>query len=197
LHPSAALIVWVAAVVGVQYLDSHGLMLMALAMLLFTRSMFHRWWGYVRRARWLLLTLWVVLAYNTPGDALLGLSWAPTYEGMADAGLQAVRLMLMLGFLAWLFECLGRDGLVSGLWGVLRPLRALGLDTERLVVRLSLVLDNLQTPQKKGAWKTMLEALPDEHEGVEMVHLMLPVWAARDTLMVGLAILGILGAMWL
>lgn len=197
LHPSAALIVWVSAVVGVQYLGSHGLLAMALVALFFSRSMFRRWWGYVRRARWLLLTLWLVLAYNTPGEALLDLPWAPTYEGVADAGLQAVRLLLILGFLAWLFERIGRDGLVSGLWGLLRPFGALGVDSERLVVRLSLVLDNLQSPPEKGAWKAMLDTMPNEGEGVEMVHLMLPIWARRDTLMVGLAILGFLAAVWL
>jgi hypothetical protein len=95
--------------------------------------------------RWLLLTLWLILAYNTPGEAWRDLAWAPTYEGIAEANLQAARLVAMLLLcLAWLFARLGREGMVGGLWGLLQPAQARGPGYRALVVRLSLVLDNLQ-----------------------------------------------------
>ena len=74
----------------------------------------------LRRARWLLLTLWLILAYNTAGEAYADIPWAPTYEGLSEASLHAVRLIVMLGCLSWLFVRLGRDGLLAGLWGVLQ-----------------------------------------------------------------------------
>lgn len=184
LHPSSALIVWLAGVLATQFLGYAGLGLLAAGLLLSRRQSARPWLAYVRRARWLLLTLWLILAYNTPGEAVADLAWAPTYEGMAEASLQAARLVMMLGCLAWLFSHLGRDGLVDALWGILRPFRRLGLDTSRLVIRLSLVLENLQATPEKGAWKKMLAGDPDFAGGPDVLYLSQPLWAARDTLLV-------------
>jgi hypothetical protein len=197
LHPSSALIVWLAGVLAVQFLGYGGLALLALLMLLSRPRLSRPWAGYVRRARWLLLTLWLILAYNTPGEALADLAWAPTYEGMAEASLQAVRLITMLGCLAWLFDHLGRDGLVDALWGLLRPFRKFGLDTGRLVIRLSLVMENLQSPPEKGAWKKMLAADPAFAGGPDVLHLSQPLWATRDTAVVLLAAALLLGVVLL
>ncbi|MGE5469467.1 MAG: hypothetical protein ACM3X0_01585 [Bacteroidota bacterium] len=198
MHPSTALIAWLVAVLAAQFVGYPGLGVLATGMLISRPELRRPWQAYIRRARWLLLTLWLILAYNTPGEAMADLAWAPTYEGMAEANLQAARLITMLGCLAWLFAHLGRDGLVSALWGLLRPLRALGLDSGRLVVRLSLVLENLQSPPEKGAWKKMLAA--DHHlmaGGPEVLHFSQPTWAGRDTLIVVAALGFLLGAILL
>jgi hypothetical protein len=78
---------------------------------------------------------------------------------------------------------------------LLRPCRAIGVDTERLVVRLSLVLDNLQKPQQKGAWRHMLGRQAGPANGPDILHLALPRWAARDSLLAGLVVLGLLGVL--
>jgi energy-coupling factor transporter transmembrane protein EcfT len=194
LHPSCALIIWLAAVLGVQFVGYVGLGVLIGAALLLTPALTGRWWSYVWRAKWLLLTLWLILAYNTPGEALHDLAWAPTYEGMAEADLQAARLVTMLACLAWLFLRLGHEGMIAGLWGLLQPVRLLGLDVERVVVRLSLVLENLQEPPEKGAWKRMLAAQPSVPSGQESLHLSLTPWMFRDTLLVALSGLGLIGA---
>lgn len=196
-HPSSALLVWLAGILASQGLGYGGLAGMALLLGLSNRQVFAPWLQYLRRARWLLLTLWLILAYNTPGEAFQELPWAPTYEGMNEASLQAVRLAVMLGLLAWLFVRLGRDGLVSGLWGLMRPFAALGLDTTRLVVRLSLVLDNLQTAHAKGAWKKMLAGEPGFAGGPAALHLALPQWTGGDSLIVAAAALALAGAVLL
>lgn len=193
LHPSCALIVWLAAVVGAQFVGYAGLAVLAVAALALAPHSVQRWLAYVRRARWLLLTLWLILAYNAPGEAWLDLPWAPTYEGMDEASVQAVRLLVMLLWLAWLFAGQGRDGLVSGLWGLLRPCRSFGLQADRLVVRLSLVLDNLQTPQEKGAWRHMLLAHAHFAEGPASLGLLVVRWAPRDSLVVLGCIAGLVG----
>jgi len=194
LHPSTALIAWLAAVLAVQFVGYAGLAIMALAVLFSPFSVSRSWGFNIYRARWLLLTLWLILSYNTPGEAVMGASWAPTYEGIADANLQAMRLVLMLGFLAWLSIRLGRDGLVSALWGVLQPLQVLRVDTQRLVIRLSLVLANLQTPQEKGSWRRMMAADAPLKDGPNVVHVALPRWAAVDTLIVVAAAAILIGA---
>lgn len=193
MHPSCALIVWLAAVVGAQFVGYTGLALLAVLALGWAPRCVYRWLAYVRRARWLLLTLWLILAYNAPGEAWLDKPWAPTYEGMAEASQQAVRLLVMLLWLAWLFTGQGREGLVSGLWGLLRSCRRFGFAADRLVVRLSLVLDNLQTPQEKGAWRRML--LTDAHfaEGPASLDLVVVPWALGDSLVVLGCIAGLAG----
>ena len=197
LHPTTALIAWLAAVLATQFLAYAGLGLLVVGLLLARPTLWRAWLAYVGRGRWLLLSLWLILAYNTPGEALADLPWAPTYEGLAEASLQASRLIAMLGCLAWLFDHLGRDGLVSALWGLLRPLQGLGLDSARLVVRLSLVLENLQATPGKGAWKKMLAGDPDFAGGPDVLHLSQPLWAARDTLLVAASAALLLGAVLL
>lgn len=180
MHPSTTLIAWLSAVLSLQFLGYAGLGWLALAMLISLPSIVRPWLAYIRRARWLLLVLWFILAYNTPGEAFQGFAWAPTYEGVAEANLHALRLLLMLGCLAWLFNRLGHDVLLSGLWGLLLPLRWLGLDIERLLVRLALVLESLQSPPERGAWKQMLHVQPDFSSGPEVLQLNLPAWHLWD-----------------
>ena len=183
LHPSSALIAWFAALVAVQSLDYPGLSACAVLLML-VPGVAQPWLCFVRRARWLLATLWLILAYNTPGEAYADIVWAPTYEGLAEASVHAVRLIVMLGCLSWLFVRLGRDGLLAGLWGVLQPWRYFGLDTERLVVRLSLVLESLKTPQEKGAWRKILLAEPDFADGANSIKFASAVWTGRDSLLI-------------
>ena len=197
MHPSSALIIWLAAVLGVQFLAYLGLALLCAGALLLAPGAATRWLAYARRARWLLLTLWLILAFNTPGEAFHDLAWAPTYEGVAEANLQAVRLLAILACLAWVFERLGHDGMVAGLWGLLQPVRKAGLDVERIVVRLSLVLENLQTPPAKGEWKRMLAVDNSAVEGREVLHLSLIPWVLRDTLLVAASAIGLMGVVLL
>ena len=188
MHPSTALIVWLVAVLASQFIGYAGLALLALGLLVSLPKAASLWLGYARRARFLILTLWLIMAYNTPGEAVYDLAWMPTYEGIAEADRHAVRLLVMLGCVAWLFGSLGRDGLVSGLWGLLQPLRRLGVDIRGAVVRLSLVLENLQAAQHKGAWRRMLEVEAVVPPGPHHVHLVLPHWRWVDSLTVGGAI---------
>jgi hypothetical protein len=194
LHPSALLLAWLSVVILVQFVNYAALAVLVLAVLL-QRDLWGPWWAYVRRSRWLLLSLWLILAYNTPGEAWLDSAWAPTLEGMAEANLHAVRLVLMLGCLAWLFARLGSSGLLSGLWGLLRGGRRLGLDTERLVVRIALVLGNLATSTAdRRHWRQMLERMPDPHLGASTVTIEQPIWQLRDHCLVALAWVSLLGA---
>ncbi|MBS1144466.1 MAG: hypothetical protein H6R14_1872 [Proteobacteria bacterium] len=197
MHPSCALIIWLAAVVGVQFVGYAGLAVLVVVAVLLTPRLVSRWWAYVWRARWLLLSLWLILAYNTPGEAVRDLAWAPTFEGMTEANLQAARLVAMLACVAWLFLRLGHDGMIAGLWGLLQPVRCMGLDIERVVVRLSLVLEHLQSPPEKGAWRRMLAAQPLPAAGQAVLHLRLTPWALRDTLLAAASGLILMGAAWL
>lgn len=181
MHPTAVLLAWLFAVLAAQYLAYAGLSVLVLVALVAKPQARPLLVQFAKRGRWLFLSLWLILAYGKPGEAVADLAWGPTLEGMAEANLQACRLLAVLACLSWLFAHLGRDGLVSALWGALRPLASLGLDVERLVVRLSLVLDHLKQPLPAGAWKSFLlmENQPEPRKTV--LHLSLPVWTRLDT----------------
>lgn len=139
---------------------------------------------FAKKSRWLLLMLWLVFAYGKPGEALFQLDWAPTLEGIAEANPHLFRLLLMLACLAWLFARLNREQLMAAIWGLLKPLMKLGMDVERLVVRLSLVIAHLADEGLVKDWRRMLieENNPDERPG--SIQISMPSWTFLDSLLV-------------
>jgi len=182
LHPSSALLVSLIAIVVIQFLGLAGLALTFAVLLLAARNSAAGWWRLLRRMRWLLVSVWLILAYGASGDALFDLSWMPTHEGAREATLHVARLMLMLGCLAWLFALLGNQGLLVALQSLLHPLSRFGLGSERLVVRLSLVMRNLQAEPPKGSWRNMLDGNPGPAGGPEVLRVEVPPWRAIDFL---------------
>lgn len=191
LHPTTILIIWLAAVMAIQFVGYPIMVAVVLVILLFAGQVLPTWWRHVRRSRWLLLGLWLVLAYGVPGDALFDLAMMPTWQGLEVANLQTARLITILGLLAWLIGCLGRDGLIAALWGLLQPLALAGIEIDRLVVRLSLVLEQLKVPPEKGAWRHML-CQPEDQNGPEVLTIRRPIWRPFDTLTVVIAMLAVL-----
>lgn len=183
------------ALVAVQFCGYWGLLVLVLPFLA-TAGIWRRWWGFVVRGKWLLLTLWGILAFNTPGESWLDSAWMPTYEGIAEANIHSIRLLVMLWGLAWLFLALGRSGLVESLWSLMQPFARLGLDVERLTVRLSLVLELMQSPMPKGAWRDMLRGAQQMSQSVpgDFVRVNVHAWNLTDLLIVmvwGLLMLGV------
>jgi energy-coupling factor transporter transmembrane protein EcfT len=180
LHPASALLICLTVIVAIQFSGPAGLALVLLALVLEGRRVLPGWWTLLRRMRWLLLGVWLILAYGMPGDALLDVAWLPTHEGSREATLQAARLVLTVGCLAWLFALVGRDGLRVALISLLRPLSRAGLATDRLVVRLSLVMDNLQSPLTAGAWRAMLHPSAEAAAGPTHLRVAVPAWRPAD-----------------
>ena len=189
MHPSSALLVCLIAMIAIQFLGLPELALLTPALLLVARHALANWWRLLRRMRWLLLSVWLILAYGVPGDALLDLPWMPTHEGIFEASLHVARLVLMLGCLATLFVAFGKNGLLVALQFLLRPWSRAGLASERLVVRLSLVMQNLQSELPKGAWRQMLDCNAGGGEGDEILCFEVPAWRTADSLLCAGALL--------
>ena len=148
LHPATALLLWLFFVLWLEFAAPYGLLAAGLILLPWLRAapkiQFRR---YIRRSRWLLLSLLLIYAYTTPGSLLwpaLG-SFSPSWQGLQYGLLRSARLLLMLASLAILMTCLGRQQLLSGLYQLLFPLKHLGIQVERLAVRLWLTLDYAET----------------------------------------------------
>ena len=102
----------------------------------------------LRRSRWIFLLLFLSYAWTLPGEPLWlafdGLT--PTVEGIEAGLLQATRLLLLLSLLDLWVLTLDTRALLTGLLSLIDPLRALGVDVERIAVRLALTLRAIENP---------------------------------------------------
>lgn len=200
-HPATKILLWLGFAIAVQGLGREFLALISVAaatLLLAARpvGIFHM----VRRARWLLLSLLLIYAFATPGDALfpaLG-TFSPSLQGLQGGGLQAWRLLLLLLALGWLLQSCPRDSLLSGLYVLMRPFRAVGLDADRVAVRLWLTLQYAeQQPRRnvQGWWSDLRATLdPVPHVATEIT-LELPAFDWPDAAILAVAVL-FLGLIW-
>jgi hypothetical protein len=111
----------------------------------------------MRRARWLLLSIALLFALATPGQRLPGAlgDLGITQDGLLLAAEHVVRLVLLLASLAIVHERLGTNGMMAGLYWLLAPLSKWRAMRERIVVRLMLVLDNVENAPS-GNWREWL-----------------------------------------
>jgi len=114
----------------------------------------------LRRTRWIMLSLWLIYAYTTPGDTLFSLPLSPSVDGLQEGGLQMMRLLVALSGLAILLDRLHRQQLISGLYSLFGPLQYLGLSRERLAVRLALTLHYAEVAMLRSvSWQESLRSL--------------------------------------
>ncbi len=143
-HPATAVVLWLFFMAAASSDAVSGLIVLTIIVLpgimsgglpYFTR--------YVRRSRWLLLTMLLVHSYSLPGAPVMaGLgSFSPSQPGLYGALTQIWRLLLILASLSVLMTHLTRASLLTGLYRLFIPLRGLGIEPERLAVRIWLTLD--------------------------------------------------------
>lgn len=166
-HPLTLILLWLAAAVTLQAVQGWSLAVLSVAvvLLLLPLQAGKRWLRMLWRLRWLWLSLGVVFAWATPGEVLWDASWAPTREGLLEAGLHFVRLWSLLATVTLIASAMPVPRLLCGLYLLLQPLRRIGLPPERAVARLLLTL-------------TMVENLPDGHHWRGFLHLLQSVPAA-------------------
>lgn len=186
MHPAVYLWGWLWLAVAAQFLDSVQLLALLLLLPLAGGRALRRWRRMLWRAKWLLLTIALVISYAQPGVLIAGLAWAPSREGLHLALHQALILIVMLGGLACVMSRLSRTELLVGM---LVPMRCLlpAAWVERGVARLLLTLEYVDHSPGKGAWKKLLqsEALP----APQKMTLDLPAWRTRDVLALAMPVL--------
>ncbi|MDP2784819.1 MAG: CbiQ family ECF transporter T component [Sulfurimicrobium sp.] len=203
IHPATKILLWLGFALAVQTLDFAVLMLVSVLAILWlallgglSEALFM-----LRRARWLLLSLLLVYAFATPGDLLSPLlgAFSPSLPGLRGGALQAWRLALLLVALALLLRSCPRESLLSGLYVLMRPFRAMGLNPERVAVRLWLTLHyaRQQSRQKMQAWRDELRSALDPAPNAALhVTLELPVFTWRDVMALVLATFMLGAALW-
>lgn len=192
---------WCLAVAAMQVL-AYGLLLVAAGSVLLCAFAIsrHKFMQLVRRTRWVMLSLLLIYAWSTPGQALpqsLGV-FGPTREGLIDGTLQLTRLLAALASLAILLDRLHRQQLIAGLYTLFAPLRLVGMSRERLAVRLALTLHYAEVAmlRGKGGWQDTLNGLFEPHdETARHMELTLHRFGIGDVLLLGCALLLLFGAL--
>lgn len=153
------------------------------------------------RSRWLFLVILLGYAYSLPGEP----AWqavgdaSPSLPGLESGGLQAVRLALMLMLLDALVLSLDEEHLLAGLHTLFRRLAWVGIDPERLTVRLALTIRLMKGRAGGSLRRDLATALNGENAGVGAAsRIVLPrqSWRARDTLVLAVGI-ALVAMVWL
>lgn len=186
LHPAVWITFWLVLAVTVQRLDLATLALLSAPT--FAGAAFFAAQDAIRpiwRARWLLLTIAILFLLGTPGERLPG--WAGeigmSFDGLALAAGHILRLLLLLATLGWLLGRLGHNGLLAGLYTLLRPFGAL---RDRIVVRLMLALEYVETGSSAGGWRAWLN--PEVVAGPDRVRLVATPPAVLDRILLALCL---------
>ncbi|GMR08332.1 MAG: hypothetical protein BMS9Abin26_1337 [Gammaproteobacteria bacterium] len=102
--------------------------------------------GMLRRVRWLLLSIFILYLWFTPGRALFTVAETyqaiiPTVEGLDQGIRRLLALVLIVLAVNLMLIRSEKTELLSGLIWLLWPLKITGLSTEQLSVRLLLTVD--------------------------------------------------------
>jgi len=188
VHPSTLLLAWLMIVATIQVLDIRFLIAALLLLPVFGTAAWRGWRQLAWRARWLFLSLVVILSWGGIGDPVWNGPLAPSRQGLLDAGTHAGRLLLILMAVVVLRQRLPVTDLLTAIHRLLGPLHRCGLDVDRAIVRLLLVLNYLDTLPRPRDWKSLL-ANPGSHntEAFELADRRL---SRRDYLLLALLLLG-------
>lgn len=177
LHPTTRLLCWLTATLLGQGLSGAALAyalpctVFVIAIVAGTRAV-REGWRLVRRVRWLIVALVLVFAWGVPGEPIGGDSRVvPTWEGVQLAALHLGRLLLTLMLIGALLASLSRDDLLSALLTLVLPLRRMGVDCERAVVRMALVLRFVEDA-KAADWRQLLRESPPPAESGGLASLL-------------------------
>nr|WP_199065882.1 hypothetical protein [Chromobacterium sp. ASV5] len=175
LHPATCLAGWLLTALVLQFLPPAPLFLALLAsglalVLCEPKALI----GSLRRMKWLLLAMVLALGWSVPGQALWPGVWAPTREGLGQGAQQAARVLTLVWLIRLLWLRYRQEGVLAGLYVLLRPGRWLGLPVEKIGLRLALTLahaERLQAEPPGLSWENwrrelfgVAQAMPDRVE---------------------------------
>lgn len=159
-HPATQISLWLVLAIVAQTLSPAYLSAFAVLSLLIAFSLHaERLFILLRRTRWIFLSLLLIYAFATPGEALWSWGYAPTREGLLDGLTQLGRLVCVLAGLSILLTLLSRERLIGGIYALVYPVRYLGISRERIAVRLALTLHYAE--------RAMRDAANDWHDAIE------------------------------
>ena len=143
LHPAVLILTWIFLAIAIQSAHANELLLVGMPPLVIALVLASpRLFTLLHRTRWIMLSLLLIYAYSTPGEAVWPqlAQFSPTIEGGMEGLLQWCRLIFALAGLSIALSLLSQQQLISGLYALGYPLRYVGLSRARVAVRLALTL---------------------------------------------------------
>lgn len=198
IHPAARIMVYVLLALLVPLLPAVVIPWLTLTVLVIDWPRRRFLLRLLRRTRWLFLLLFLSYAWTLPGEPLWSApAWlTPTVEGFEAGLLQATRLLLLLSLLDFWVLALEADPLLTGLLTLIGPLHRLGVDAERIAVRLALTLRAMENPPGFREAMAILSQSSYPLLPAEPVRLVRQPMQGRDWGVIGLAAT-ILGGVWI
>jgi len=109
----------------------------------------HSTWHMLRRMRWLFASILVTYLWFTPGTPLIPLmgEYSPAIQGATEGLLRVVTLSMIVVQVGFLLQTTSREELVGAIRWLAAPLQIMGLDRDRLALRMVLILDSVNEVQ--------------------------------------------------
>lgn len=106
-------------------------------------------WRMLRRMRWLFLSILVTYLWFTPGAPMFPAfgHYSPSIEGVIGGAQRIVTLVLIVVQVGLLLHTTSREELVGAIRRLAAPLQLLGLNRDRLALRLMLILESVEEVQ--------------------------------------------------
>ncbi len=170
-QPATQLFVWICVAIVVQKLHAIPLLVVTISLLLVAYTLHdQRLFKLIRRTRWILLSLFIIYAFLTPGTELWsGLNLpSPSIEGVSDGLMQLGRLMSVLASLSILLTLLSTEQMLGGIYRLTRFVRYIGISPEKMAVRLALTLHYAEDAMRNTAedWQNAIQqALTQKESG--------------------------------
>jgi hypothetical protein len=158
VHPTTRLVVWLLLLPASQSLHGQQLLAAFLILPFFGLAALQRAARLAWRTRWLFLSLFVIVAWGGVGEPAWDGALAPAGEGLLAACTQSGRLLMALWAVAILLEWMPVPELLLACHRLLQPLRHCGVDPDRGVVRLLLVMRHIETLPRPRDWRILLKA---------------------------------------
>ena len=154
MHPCIRIICYLVGAVALAAGQFCTLIAVAVLLLLYAlhgghREAFAQSGFMLYRLRWLFLSLWVLYAGFTPGQALIPAwgDWSPTLEGIEQGLFRTAVLVCLIIGVQLLITGTRRDELLNAIVWLSRPLRVVGVHSERLALRMVLVMEAVPAVQ--------------------------------------------------
>jgi hypothetical protein len=124
----------------------------------------------LKRLKWLFISILIVYLFFTPGQLLwTDVVWSPTVEGLTQGLLRVAVLVLLVAAVNFLISSTEQDDFLSAILWCFRPLSFVGLDHERLAVRITLTLEEVSQIRKKHLYENRNESsnTPPKNEATD------------------------------
>lgn len=193
-HAATKILLWVLLAAFIQQMPV--LVLLLFSILLVLQALYYKARNFLlllRRTRWLMISLLLIYGFASPGDPvqpLLGV-FSPSVQGIQAGVMQVWRLLMLLAGLSILSVTTTQEGLLTGLYVIMRPFNRLGMNAERIVLRVWLTLNyakHMSQIPKPLNWNSLSDTLAIIPNGANEVQFEVTAFEAKDWLLLLLGV---------